>query len=243
MGEAVALYRRLAGAGARAAGVPARPAFPRAELAEMARLLREGAVAAALEPARAALAAVADAAAVLVPVVTSLVRHRAYAEARALIAEHAARLDDGLADLLHGKVLLAMGDAAGAVRHLEAACAVPRPFFQARHLVPQALRGAGRHAEARAALRRVAGEALYPHGPLATLAEWSWLDGDRRAALAEMARAIAAAPPHRRGRLRTRRAEWLLAEGDPLAARGELVQAIDEDPGYARSCEVLASIA
>ena len=234
--EAVALYRQLAGAGA----AVARPAFPRAELAAFARLLRERAIAAALQPARAALASVADAAAVLVPVVTSLVRHRAHAEARALIAEHAARLDDGLADLLHGKVLLAMGDAASAVRHLEAACAVPRPFFQARHLLPQALRGAGRHAEARAAMRRVASEALYPHGPLATLAEWSWLDGDRGEALAEMQQAIAAAPLHRRGRLRTRRAEWLLAQGDPIAARGELLQALDEDPGYGRSREVLA---
>jgi tetratricopeptide (TPR) repeat protein len=237
--EAVALYRRLAGAGSSVA----RPAFPRAALAAFARLLREDAIAAALQPARAALASVADAAAVLVPVVTSLVRHRAHAEARALIAEHAARLDDGLADLLHGKVLLAMGDAASAARHLEAACAVPRPFFQARHLLPQALRGAGRPAEARAALRRVASGALYPHGPLAALAEWSWLDGDHREALAEMQRAIAAAPLRRRGRLRTRRAEWLLAQGDPIAARGELLQALDEDPGYGRSREVLASLA
>jgi Flp pilus assembly protein TadD len=239
--EAVALYRRLAGAGT---GEPAaRPAFPRAELAAFERLLREGVAAAALQPARAALASVADAAAVLVPVVTSLLRRRAHAEARALIAEHAARLDDGLADLLHGKVLLALGDAAGAVRHLEAACAVARPFFQARHLLPQALRGAGRSAEARAAMRRAASEALYPHGPLATLAEWSWLDGDPREALAEMQQAIAAAPLHRRGRLRTRRAEWLLTQGDPVAARAELLRALDEDPGYGRSREVLASLA
>ncbi len=240
--EAVALYRRLAGIGIGAGSPAARPAFPRAELAAFARLLREGAIAAAIPPARAALASVTDAAAVLVPVVTSLVRHRAHAEARALVAEHAARLDAGLADLLHGKVLLAMGDAASAVRHLEAACAAPRPFFQARHLLPQALRGAGRHAEARAALRRVASEALYPHGPIGTLAEWSWLDGEHRDALAEMQQAIAAAPLHRRGRLRTRRAEWLLAQGDPVAARRELLQAIDEDPGYGRSREVLASL-
>jgi Flp pilus assembly protein TadD len=236
--EAMALYRHLTGAGSPVA----RPAFPRAELAAFARLLGEGTVAAALQPARAALASVADAAAVLMPVVTSLVRHRAHAEARSLITEHAARLDDGLADLLHGKVLLAMGDAASAVRHLEAACAVPRPFFQARHLLPQALRGAGQHSEARAAMQQVASEALYPHGPLATLAEWSWLDGDHRPALAEMQHAIAAAPLHRRGRLRTRRAEWLLAQGDPIAARGELLQALDEDPGYGRSREVLASL-
>jgi hypothetical protein len=91
-------------------------------------------------------------------------------------------------------------------------------------------------------MRRAAGEALYPHGPLATLAEWSWLDGEHREALAEMQQAIAAAPLHRRGRLRTRHAEWLLAQGDPIAARAELLQALDEDPGYGRSREVLAGI-
>jgi Flp pilus assembly protein TadD len=116
-------------------------------------------------------------------------------------------------------------------------------MFQARHLLPQALRTAGRNAEARTAMHDVARVALYPHGPLATLAEWSWLDGDHDAALAEMARAIAAAPLHRRGRLRTRRAEWLLAQGDPVAARTELLQAADEDPGYLRSREVLAGMA
>lgn len=240
LAEAVALYHSIAGLADPTA--PARAPFPRAELAAFARLLAEGAPAAALAPARAGLAAVADAAGVLVPAVTQLVRHRAYEEALALIAEHAARLDDGLADLLRGKVLLAVGDAAGAARHLEAACAVPRPLFQARHLLPQALRGAGRSAEARAALREVASAALYPHGPLATLAEWSWLDGSLGDALAEMRRAIAAAPPHRRGRLRTRLAEWLLAQGDPPAARAELLLAIDEDPGYPRSREVLAAL-
>jgi Tfp pilus assembly protein PilF len=88
----------------------------------------------------------------------------------------------------------------------------------------------------------VATTALYPHGPLATLAEWSWLDGARREALTAMQRAIAVAPPHRRGRLRTRRAEWLLELGDPIAARRELEEAIAEDPGYARSREVLGRI-
>jgi Flp pilus assembly protein TadD len=236
--DAVTLYRRLVGASTPVARV----AFPRAELDGFGRHLRDGAVDAALASARAALASVADAAAVIVPVVTSLVRHRAHAEARQLIAETATRLDDGLADLLDGKVLLAMGDATSAVRHLEAACAVERPFFQARHLLPQALRSAGRHGDARSAMQRLVGEALYPHGPLATLAEWSWLDGDHREAVAEMQRAIAAAPLHRRGRLRTRRAEWLIADGDVTAARDELVRALDEDPGYLRSRDVLASL-
>jgi len=89
-------------------------------------------------------------------------------------------------------------------------------------------------------MQRVASEALYPHRPLATLAEWSWLDGDRVVALAQMQHAIAAAPPHRRGRLRTRRAEWLIACGDSITARTELELAQREDPGYTRSREVLA---
>ena len=236
LADAVALYRGLAGAGA----TPNRIAFPRDELAAVATRLDEGAVAAALEHARAALGSVADAAAALVPAVALFVRHRAHAEARVLIAEHAHRLDDGLADLLHAKVLLAIHDADAAVRHLEAACAVPRAFFQARHLLPHALRAAHRHAEARDAMQRVASEALYPHRPLATLAEWSWLDGDRVVALAQMQHAIAAAPPHRRGRLRTRRAEWLIACGDSITARTELELAQREDPGYTRSREVLA---
>jgi len=239
LAEAVALYEQLVGTKAPAD----RAAFPRAAVDAFHRALREGPGALdAVAAAREALTQVRDAAAVLVPIVTALVKHRAHAEALALIAEHAARLDDGLADLLLGKVLLAMGDAAAAVRHLEAACAVERPFFQARHLVPQALRAAGRPAEARASLEQVAREALYPHGPLATLAEWSWLDDRRADALAEMAKAILAAPPHRRGRLRTRRAEWLIATRDPAAARSELALAIDEDPGYLRSRDVLAAL-
>ncbi len=236
--EALALHAQLVGPRA----TSARRTFPRASLDAFATHVEHRDLARAMASAREALANIVDAAAVLVPVVTALVKHRAYDEARTLIAEHAARLDDGLADLLHGKVLLGAGDAASAVEHLEAACAVARPFHQARHLLPQALRGAGRHAEARGALERVAGEALYPHGPLATLAEWSWLDGDCTRALAEMARAIAAAPPHRRGRLRTRRAEWLLAHGDANAARDELERAIVEDPAYERSRAVLRTV-
>jgi tetratricopeptide (TPR) repeat protein len=236
--EAIALHRLLVGPGTAAARRP----FPRAQLAAFEQQLGGGAIADALASARAALEAVTDAAAVLVPVVTALVKQRAYAEAAALIAEHAPRLDEGLADLLEGKVLFGKGDAAAAAEHLERACAVPQPFFQARHLLPQALRAAGRLAEARARLEAVAAEALYPHGPLATLAEWCWLDGDPSAALARMQQAIEVAPPHRRGRLRTRRAEWLLAGGDAATARAELMRAIEEDPGYARSRDVLGRI-
>jgi tetratricopeptide (TPR) repeat protein len=234
--DAAALYHRLAAPHVRLA----RPRFPRAELAAFETALAAGALAPALTAARAALAAIPDAAAVLVPAVTTLVRRRAHAAARTLITEHAARLDPGVADLLLGKVLLAMNAPADALLHLTAACAQPHPPFQARHLLAQALRGAGHHAEARTALRRVAADALYPHNPLATLAEWSWLDGDRPRALAELADAITAAPHHRRGRLRTRRAEWLLALGDPAAARRELHHALAEDPRYTRAREMLS---
>jgi tetratricopeptide (TPR) repeat protein len=248
--EAIALYEELRGAVPNAiASSPSsmmiprtRPRFPREELTALEQRVQAGDRAGAVARGRVALAAIPDAAAVLVPIVTVLVRHRAFDEASGLVREHAVGLDPGLADLLHGKIALAAGDATRAVRHFEAACAVGHPYFQARHLLPQALRAAGRHAEARTALERVAHEALYPHGPLATLAEWSWLDGDRVRAIAELGRAIAAAPPHRRGRLRTRRAEWLVAHGDREGARAELLAAIDEDPGYARSRNVLAAL-
>lgn len=219
-----------------------RSPYPRDELVAFSRGLACGDLTSAVEHARTALASVPDAAAVLVPVVTAFVRSRAWPEVRALIADHAARLDDGLAELLLGKVALAAGDATRAVEHLEAACAVQRPYFQARHLLPQALRAAGRGSEARSALQAIVGEALYPHGPLATLAEWSWLDREHARAVDEMREAIAAAPPHRRGRLRTRLAEWLVTRGEPAAARVELEQALVEDPAYARSRDVLRAL-
>lgn len=230
--EALALYRALGG------GTAARRAFPHAELDAFKRALTGGAN--ALAHARAALAAVDDVGAVLVPLVIALVRHRAYADALTLVDERAS--EGALAELLRGKVLLAAGDAAAAVRHLEVACATRQSFYQARHLLPQALRKAGRHADARTALRAVATDALYPHNPLATLAEWSWLDGDPDRALREIEEAIAAAPMHRRGRLRTRCAEWLLARGNASAAREHLQRAIDEDPSYTRSREVLSRL-
>jgi hypothetical protein len=216
--------------------------FPRARLAAFARALDEGRVADAIEEVRAALASVTDGSAVLVPVVTALIRRHTLVEAIALIEEQAARLEVDLASLLVGKILLAKHDAVAAVPYLERACAVAKPYFQARPLLAQALRGAQRTIEAREVLAVVTQEALYPHGPLSTLAEWSWLDGDRAAALAEMAAAIEAAPPRRRGRLRTRRAEWLIEAHDLPAARAELERAIAEDPSYQRSRDVLAQL-
>ncbi|HEX4451759.1 MAG TPA: hypothetical protein VH143_12860 [Kofleriaceae bacterium] len=231
--EALALHRELVGR----EHASTRPAFPRAAVADAMRRLDAGDLTGALEPARAALAASLDPAAVLVPLVAAFSRKRAYAQARELVADLGVR-SDGLGELLLGKLALADGDAAAAARCLEAACAVASPYFAARNLLPHALRNAGRITEARAAMELVVDAALYAHGPLSTLAEWSWLDGDPDGAVAAMQRAIDAAPPHRRGRLRTRRAEWLASRGDRDGARRELELAITEDPGYARSREL-----
>lgn len=238
--EAMRLYAQLTGR--LSADDSRRRRFPREELQACEHHLFHGAQDQALAAARAAMDAVADVAAVLVPLVSVFLRNRAATVARQLISERAAALDPALTDLLLGKALLAAGDAPAAARHLAAACAVPQPFFQARQLLPQALRQARRHDEARAALEQVVTRALYPHGPLATLAEWSWHDGEHAAAVARMGEAIAAAPVHRRGRLRTRRAEWLRAGGDLAAARADLEQALIDDPAYRRAAEVLESL-
>jgi hypothetical protein len=79
----------------------------------------------------------------------------------------------------------------------------------------------------------LAADAVWPHTVNARAAEWAWLDGDRTAALAAMAAAIAAAPPNRRGRLRARRAAWLDAMGEPAAAAAERAIIPPEDPAWA----------
>ncbi len=234
MAEPQALYDQLAArAGARTTRAPRRP-FPRAEMADFARELGARNLSGALCAARAALARANAPDAVLVPVVAALSCARAFAEARALLSEASAALEPGLFELLLGKVLLAGGDARGAAAQLESACAAPNAFFQARRLLPHALRAASRKEDARRALHAVAEHALYPHAPLAQLAEWAWSDGETHAALARMATAIEAAPGHRRGRMRARRAEWLALSGARAEAEAELLAALEEDPTYPR---------
>jgi Flp pilus assembly protein TadD len=222
------LVARCAGSGPRR--VPHRP-FPWSALA---RVATDPAAAAA------ALAQAVDPAAVAVPMVAALLRQRQPAAALALLGH--ARLPPALADLLVGKIHLAAGDAHAAAVALTRANAVPDPFWEARLLLPQALRRRGDVAAARAALAAVAAQALYPHGPLATLAEWAVEDGDPAAARTWLAQAINAAPTRRRGRLRCRLAELLLRVGERDRAREELTTAQAEDPGYARSAELLASL-
>lgn len=232
--EPLTLYGELiARAGSSGPRLPRRP-FPRAALADFERELAARDLPRAIDAVRAALAHTQAADAVLVPVVAALSRAQAFAEARALVTEATAALEPGLRELLLGKIQLAAGDARGALVHLERACAAPEPFFQARRLLPHALRGAGRKEDARRALHELSALALYPHGPLSQLADWSWNDGEPGRALAEMATAIEAAPRHRRGRMRARRAEWLSAHGERSAAEVELVTALEEDPSYPR---------
>lgn len=195
------------------------------------------------QPARIrdALAKAPDTAAVVVPVVASLLKRGRAAEALALLG-NVPRLDPALADLLAGKALLALGDAAGAVERLARAGAAPDAAFEARLLLPQALRRAGRGREAREALAALVDQALYPHGPLSTLAEWAHEDGDDGAARTLFAQAIGAAPIRRRGRLRTRLAELLLATGEPAGAEAELRASLTEDPAWTRAGELLARL-
>lgn len=217
-------------------------AFPYDAMNAFERALARADVEGASREGLAALARVADAAAVAVPVLHALLRAGARDAALAFARAAEPRLERGLADLVLGKVHLARGEAAAAVERLSAALACDAPYFQARVLLPQALRAGGRLAEARRAQRELARASLYSHAPLAQLAEWAWLDGEHGAALASMADAITAAPRRRRGRLRTRRAEWLVARGDVEGARAELRTATEEDPGYARAAVELLKL-
>lgn len=229
LAEALELYRALGGV----EPISSR-GFPHAAIDELHRT-------GSLDAARAALAAEIEISAVIVPVVVALYRQQQFADAIAMVDEHEARLEPRLSSLLYGKIAMAMGHGTYAVEQLQRALDAAEPFFQARHLLPHALRTIGRNAEAYAAMEQLATVSIYPHNPLSTVAEWRHLDGDVPGALAAMARAIDAAPAHRRGRLRTRRAEWLRATDVPAADR-ELELAVVEDPGYARAAELLAEI-
>jgi hypothetical protein len=190
--------------------------------------------------AAAAIARAADPAAVAVPAVSGLLRAGRAADAVTLL--DTVQLPPALGDLLAGKALLALGQADAAVQRLTAACTAAEPYYEARLLLPQALRQAGQFSAANTALSSLLATALYPHGPLSTLAEWAQLDGDNATARQRMAEAIAAAPPRKRGRLRTRLAEWLIAAGDALAAITQLELAGLEDPTWPRSRTLLATL-
>lgn len=212
-------------------------AYPWSALERIRALLERGDPAAAVSLARQTLSACADPVAFLLPLASDLLR----ANAADAVLELAAQVQAPAAvdGLLRGKALLALGRAAEAVAALQQATAVEAPFWEARSLLAQALHAARRRAEARTLLLRIAPEAVHPAGSLSTAAEWAWRDRDHPEALRLFAEAIAASPPHRRGRLRCRRAELLRETGDPIAARAELEAACSEDPAYPRARELL----
>lgn len=215
-----------------ASSVPAHSTFPWAEISAMRSALGVGDAIEGMKQAQRACATPGDLSAVAVPVVADFLRAGHAAMAGQVLSEMSARLPPALADLLAGKIALAAGDAHAAVACLTRACAVAEPFWEARQLLPQALRHAGFADAAGAAQLALVPHALYPHGLLATLAEWAWADGDHTAALDWSQQAINAAPVRRRGRLRTRLATWLRQRGDTVGAAHELVTAQTEDPAY-----------
>jgi Flp pilus assembly protein TadD len=211
--------------------IPRAQAFPWPDINALRAALASGDPLAAARHARQALATPGDIAAIAVPVVADLLR-AGHGLLAAEVLAAAPELPAALRCLLQGKIALANGEVQAAVSWLRQAVAVTDPFWEARQLLPQALRLAGANAEARATQLDLVADALYPHGLLATLAEWAWSDGDQEAALTWSQQAIAAAPLRRRGRLRARRAAWLRQRGDQAGGAEQLALAEHEDPAF-----------
>jgi hypothetical protein len=214
--------------------------FPWAAIERIRALLERGDAGSATILARDTLLTCADPVAVLLPLASDLLR----AHAAPAVLEFCSLIQapceiDGL---LRGKALLSLGRAAEAVEALQRATAGPAPFWEARSLLAQALHAARRRSEARSLLLRIAPEAVHPAGCLSTAAEWAWRDRDHDEALRLFAAASADSPPHRRGRLRCRRAELLIELGRPTEALAELRTASAEDPTYPRAHELLRTL-
>jgi len=206
--------------------------FPWAGLRAFSRHVAAGAADAAVAEARAILAALDEPSAALVACCAVAVRQQAPQIALAILTE-GIPVPERLRAVLRGKALLAAGDAEGAVAALTVAVAVDDPDAEAVLLLPDALRRAGQQAQAYASLRAAVERALYPHTVLARLAQWQHADGEMSAACATLESAIAAAPPFRRGRLRTRLAGWLRTCGDAAGADRQLACIAAEDPQWA----------
>ena len=211
--------------------------FPWPELERIRAQLDRGEQAAALAAAHALLADHPDPVAVLLPLAADLLRAGAQRELLALL--DAVRPPAAISGLLRGKALLALGEARAAVEALQPSVAGPTPYWEARSLLAQALHAARRRGEARALLIAIAPEAVHPPTCLSTAAEWAWRDRDHGEARRLFTEAIAASPPHRRGRLRCRLAELLRQLGLHDEAMTELTTACAEDPGHARSRQLL----
>lgn len=225
--EALELHRALVGdVTSRGRG------FPWASLRAFSQHIAAGAADAALAEARGLLATLDEPSAALVACCAVAVRHQVPQVALAILAGEWP-VPERLRAVLRGKALLAAGDAEGAVTALTTAVAVDDPDAEAVLLLPDALRRAGQHAQAYASLHAAVERALYPHTVLARLAQWQHADGEISAACATLEAAITAAPPFRRGRLRTRLAGWLRIRGDVAAADRQLACIAGEDPQWA----------
>jgi Flp pilus assembly protein TadD len=233
LAEACALHRDLLARCPPAARRSADP-FPWPALDGLRDLLAAGDAAGALAIARAALP---TAPALLNPAAAEFLRAREPAVLLALLDTAAA--PPALAALLRGKALLAAGRAADAAAALEPAAGAADAWWETRSLLAQAWWQSRRRAEARRLMEALAEDAVHPAGPLSTAAEWAWSAHDLSAAASLFARAIAASPAHRRGRLRCRLAELHAAQGRPESASAELRAALAEDPGWRRARDLL----
>lgn len=210
------------------------PPFPWPALDAVRARLASGNASAALAIARAALPM---APALLNPAAAEFLRAREPAAVLALL--DTADVPPALAALLRGKALLAAGRPAEAAAALETAAGAAEAWWETRSLLAQAWWQARRRGEARRLMEALADDAVHPAGPLSTAAEWAWSAHDHPAAAQLFARAIAASPPHRRGRLRCRLAELHTAQGRPQDADAELRAALAEDPGWQRARDLL----
>jgi hypothetical protein len=212
-------------------------AFPWPEVERIRGLLANGDLATAVGTASDLLATCPDPTAVLLPLSSDLLRAGAGRDLLTLV--DAVTPPPAIAGLMRGKALLALGEARAAVEALTPVTEGPAPYWEARSLLAQALHAARRRSEARALLVAIAAEAVHPPSCLSTAAEWAWRDRDHAEARRLFGEAIAASPPHRRGRLRCRLAELLRESGLVAEAVAELTAACSEDPAYGRARELL----
>lgn len=231
---AIELYRALVGSTVGSTGTTAR-GFPWAGLRAFTAAVEAGDAAGAVALAQPLLANAADGTAILVACCAVAVRQQAPTIALDLVAfaESAEAVPMRLCHVLRGKAHFVAGAFDAAIIALQAAADMADPDAEAVLLLPEALRRAGRQPEAEARLRDAIARALYPHTVLARLAMWQHEAGDATTARATLSEAIAAAPPHRRGRLRTRLAAWLRASDDHVGADHQLAQIAAEDPQWA----------
>jgi hypothetical protein len=223
--DAIALYERLGGR----ASAPAAP-FPWDDVRAALAAISAGRSDAADTSARAALAAVADPAAVMAPLAAALLQ--AHQGDRLLALLDAAGLPPALDGLLRGKAHLDAKRPREAARALRAAVAVEAPLYEARHLLPLALWDAGEKAAADQALADLLPVALYRFRVHAKRAEWAWRRKDAAAALAHLELALESAPFRRHGRLLHRRAAWKQALGDAAGAAADRALARERDPSF-----------